>query len=163
MASALLKNFKRFFFSERLNDNASRTDTPVRSLVTIHELLYKLAKQIESHAAGAPYPHIAQVLHRVAAEKYAHAAKLQTIIETLGEKTKSPAAEPKSGKNHWHRLNQDLADQIAVDDLLLELELKVGENPEIAQIAKELRISQKLHHRVLSDLIAIADPQATQT
>lgn len=132
------------------------------SLVVVHELLSKLANQIESHAAAAPYPHIAQALRRVAAEKYANAAKLKTILETLGEKTRS-LAEPKPGKNHWDRLNQDLQDQMAVDDLLLELEIKTGANWEIAQILRDLRISEKSHQRVLSDLMAIADPQATQT
>jgi hypothetical protein len=153
----------RFFFPERPNDNYSRSDTPARSLIAAHELLSKLANQIESHAAGAPYPQVAQALHNVATEKYGSANKLKTIIETLGEKIRSLAGEPKPGKNHWDRLNQDLQDQIAVDDLLLKLELKAGENSETARIVKELRISQKSHQRVLSDLIAIADPQATQT
>jgi hypothetical protein len=153
----------RFLFPERPNNNYSRADMPARSLIAAHELLSKLANQIESHAAGAPYPQVAQALHNVATEKYASANKLKTIIETLGEKTRFLTGEPKPGKNHWDRLNQDLQDQIAVDDLLLKLELKAGENSETARIVKELRISQKSHQRVLSDLIAIADPQATQT
>jgi hypothetical protein len=163
MPSSLVEKFKRLFFPEGSSNTASRTDSPVRTLVVIHELLSRLANQIESHAVAAPYPHIAQVLHRVAAEKYAQAGKLKSIIEALGEKTRSPVAEPKSGKNHWERLNHDLHDQITVDDLLLELEIKAGENSGIAQIVQELGVSQKSHQRVLSDLIAIADPQATQT
>lgn len=163
MPSAISEFLNRFFFPERPNDNDSRADTPARSLVIAHELLSKLANQIESHAAGAPYPHIAQALHSIAREKYANAAKLKTIIETRGEKTRSLAGEPKPGKNHWDRLNLDLQDQVAVDDLLLTLELKAGDNSEIAQLVKELRIRQKSHRGVLSDLIAIADPQASQT
>ena len=163
MPSAISEFLNRFFFPERPNDNDSRADTPARSLVIAHELLSKLANQIESHAARAPYPHMAQALHRIAREKYASASKLKTVVETLGEKTRSSAGEPKPGKNHWHRLNQDLQDQIAVDDLLLKLELKAGENSDIAQMVKDLRINQKSHQHVLSDLIAIADPQATQT
>jgi hypothetical protein len=50
-----------------------------------------------------------------------------------------------------------------IDDFLLMLEVKAGDNSQIAQRIKELQTSQKKHRQVLSDLIAIADPQATQT
>jgi hypothetical protein len=163
MPNPLSEFLKSFFFPERSKDDDFRYDTPARSLVIAHELLEKLANQIELHAAGAPYPQVAQALHSVAREKYASAIKLNTIIETLGEKTRTPVAEPKAGKNHWDRLNLDLQDQITVDDFLLTLELKAGDNLEIAQIVKELQTSQKKHRLILSDLIAIADPQATQT
>ncbi len=163
MPTALSESLKRFFFPEQPNDGDFRIDTPARGLVITHELLHNLANQIESHAAGAPYPQVAQALHSVAREKFTSVTKLKTIIETLREKTRTPAAKPKAGKNHWDRLNLDLQDQIAVDDFLLTLELKAGDNLEITQIVKELQISQKKHRLVLSDLIAIADPQATQT
>ena len=163
MPTAISEALKRFFFPERPNDGDFRADTPAGSLVLTHELLNNLANQIESHAAGAPYPQVAQALHGVAREKYASAAKLKTIIETLGGETRTPAAESKAGKNHWNRLILDLQDQITVDDFLLTMELKAGDNLEIAQIVKELQTSQKKHRVVLSDLIAIADPQANQT
>src|SRR5918993_3823698 len=114
MPSAISEFFNRFFFPERPNDNYSGADTPARSLVNVHERLCKLANQIESHAAGAPYPHMAKALHSVAREKYASAVKVKTIIETLGEKTRSLVGESKPGKNHWDRLNLDLQDQVAV-------------------------------------------------
>ena len=163
MPTALSQSLKRLFFPERANDGDLRADTPAGSLVIAHELLHNLAKQIESHAARAPYPQVAQALQTVAREKHASATQLKVIIETLGGKTRTHAAEPKAGKNHWDRLNLDLHDQITVDDLLLMLELKAGDNSEIAQTVKELQTSQKKHRIVLSDLIAIADPQATQT
>ena len=163
MPTVISESLKRFFFPERPNDGSFRADTPARSLVIADELLHHLANQIESHAAGAPYPQVAQALHSMAREKYASLTKLKTIIETFGEKTRTPTAELKPGKNHWDRLNLDLQDQITVDDFLLTLELKAGDNVEIAQTVKELQTSQKKHRQVLSDLIAIADPQATQT
>ena len=163
MPSAISESLKQFFFPGRANDNYSRVETPAKALVLAHELISKLANQIESHAASAPYPHIAQTLLRVATQKYDSANKLNPIIASLGEKTRSLAGEPKPGKNHWERLNLDLHDQIALDDFVLTLELRAGETSEIAEIIKELRTSQKPHRQILSDLIAIADPQATQT
>ena len=154
---------KNFFFPDREKYNNSRIETPIESLALAHELLLKLANQIEVHAAGAPYPHIAQTLRRIATQKYDSAKKLQTIIESFGEKPESPRGEPRPGRNHWERLNLDLQDQIALDDFLFTLELKAGETPEIPQVVQDLRISQKSHRQILSDLIAIADPQATQT
>jgi hypothetical protein len=163
MLSAISESLKQFFFPGRANDSYSQLDTPAKALVVVHELLSKLANQIESHAAKAPYPQIAQTLHRIAMQKYDSANKLKTIIATLGEKTQTLAGEPKPGKNHWERLNQDLHDQITLDDFLLTLELRAGQTAEIAEIVKELRLVQKTHRQILSDLIAIADPQATQT
>jgi hypothetical protein len=154
---------KNFFFPDRENDNNSRTETPIEALTLAHELLLKLANQIEGHAAGAPYPHIAQTLRRIATQKYDNAKKLKTIIEGFGGQPESAGGELRPGKNHWERLNLDLQDQIALDDFLFTLELKAGETPEIPQVVRDLRISQKSHRQILSDLIAIADPQATQT
>ena len=163
MPSPISESLKQFFFPRRASDNYSQVDTPAKALVLAHELLSKLANQIESHATSAPYPQIAQTLHQIATQKYDSANKLKTIIATLGEKTRSLAGEPKPGKNHWERLNLDLGDQITLDDFLLTLELRAGQTAEIAEIVKELRTSQKPHRQILSDLIAIADPQATQT
>lgn len=163
MPSAISESLKKFFFPERANDNYSRVETPVEGLALAHELLLKLANQIEAHAAGAPYPHVAQALHRIATEKYDSANKLRTAIETLGGKPQSPAGEPRPGKNHWERLNLDLQDQIALDDFLFTLELKAGETSAIERIIRDLRSSHHSHRQILSDLIAIADPQATQT
>ena len=163
MPTSISESLKRFFFPERANDGDFLADTPAGNLVIAHELLYRLANQIDSHAAAAPYPQVAKTLHSVAGEKYASAVKLKMVIETLGGKTRIAAAEPKTGKNHWDRLNLDLQDQITVDDFLLRLALKAGDNLEIVQIVRELQTSHKKHRLILSDLIAIADPQATQT
>jgi hypothetical protein len=160
---AFSESMKNFFFPDRENYNNSRTETAIEGLALAHELLLKLANRIEVHADGAPYPHIAQTLRRIAMQKYDSAKKLRTIIESLGEKPKFPGREPRPGRNHWERLNLDLQDQIALDDFLFTLELKAGETPEVSQIVQDLRSSQKSHRQILSDLIAIADPQATQT
>ncbi|HEU4639672.1 MAG TPA: hypothetical protein VFS84_12510 [Candidatus Binatia bacterium] len=104
-----------------------------------------------------------QALHGIATQKFENAKELRILIEKLGEKPQVPAGEPKTGINHWDRLNLDLQDQIALDDFLFTLELKAGEAPKIAKVLGELRSSQRTHRRLLSDLIAIADPQANQT
>ena len=163
MPSTIFESIKNFFFPERSDNNYSRRDTPVEGLTRAYELVFKLANQIEAHAAAAPYPHIRQTLQRIAFQKFGSAKKLQVLLEKLGEKPRLPVGESKTGKNHWERLNLDLQDQIALDDFLFMAELKSGETPEIAKMIKELRSSQRSHRGILSDLVGIADPQATQT
>ena len=135
----------------------------MEGLTRAHGLIFKLANQIEAHAAAAPYPHIRQTLQEIASQKFDGAKKLHAQLEKLGKKPRLPLGEPKTGKNHWERLNLDLQDQIALDDFLFMVELKSGETPEIAKMIKELRSSQRSHRGILSDLVGIADPQATQT
>jgi hypothetical protein len=163
MPSTFFQSVKNFFFPGPSSLNYSRRETAVEGLVLAHELILKLAGQIEAHAAGAPYPHMTRALHGMATQKFDTAKKLRTVIEKLGDRARLPRGEPKIGKNHWQRLNLDLQDQIALDDLLFTLELKAGETLELAKMIKELRSSQRSHRKMLSDLIAIADPQATQT
>ena len=163
MPSTISNSLKNFFFPERSVYNHSRRETPVEGLVLAHELVLRLANQIEVHAGDSPYPHIRRKLHEIAIQKIDIAKKVRTVIEKFGEKPRLPKGDPKTGKNHWERLNVDLQDQIALDDLLFTLELKAAETPEIAKMVEELRSSQRSHRQILLDLVAIADPQATQT
>lgn len=159
MPSTIFETIKNFFFPERSEYNYSL----LGGLALAYERISTLARQIEAHAAGAPYPQMRQALHGIATQKFENAKELRILIEKLGEKPQVPAGEPKTGINHWDRLNLDLQDQIALDDFLFTLELKAGEAPKIAKVLGELRSSQRTHRRLLSDLIAIADPQANQT
>jgi hypothetical protein len=163
MPSTISESVKNFFFPGRSKFNFFRPETAVEALVVAHELILKLADQIEAHSAGAPYPHIMRRLRAIATEKLDSAKKLATVIEKLGGKPRSWAGEPKTAKNHWERLNLDFQDQIALDDLLFTLELKMAETSDIAKMIGELRSRQRSHRQILLDLIAIADPQATQT
>ena len=163
MPSTIAEFVKNFFFPGPSKLNHLRYETTVEGLVLAHDLILQLATQIEGHAAGAPYPHMKRTLQEIASQKSEGARKLKNLIERLGERPRLATGESKTGINHWERLNLDLQDQIAVDDLLFTLELRAGETPEIAKVIEELRSSQKPHRRILSDLIAIADPQATQT
>ncbi len=163
MPSSIAESVKNFFFPRRGKFNYSRPETAVEGLVLARELILKLADQIEAHAASAPYPHIMRTLRGIATEKLDSGKRLATVIEKLGGKPRLWAGEPKTGKNHWQRLNLDFQDQVALDDVLFTLELKVGETSDIAKMIGELRSRQRSHRKILSDLIAIADPQATQT
>ena len=163
MPSTIYESVKNFFFPERSDSNHRRFETSVERLALAYELISKLANQIEVHAASAPYPHIRHTLHGIATQKFDSAKKLETLLQKLGEKPRLPVGEPKTGQNHWERLNLDLQDQIVLDDFLFTLELKAGETPEITRVIQELRNGQRSHRQSLSDLIAIADPQANQT
>ena len=163
MPSTIAESIKNFFFPERSEYNYSSRDKPMEELAVACERISKLAKQIEAHAAGAPYPQIRRTLEDLAVQKFESAKNLRTLIEKLGEKPQVSTGEPKTGINHWERLNLDLQDQIALDDFIFALELKAGEIPEIATLLRELRTGQRPHRQILADLIAIADPQANQT
>ena len=163
MPSTIFETIKNFFFPERSEYNYSVRETPMEGLALAYERISRLASQIEAHAAGAPYSHIRQALRGIATQKFDNAKELRILIEKLGQKPQVPAGEPKAGINHWERLNLDLQDQITLDDFLFSLELEAGETPEIVKVLRELRSSQRTHRQVLSDLIAIADPQANQT
>ncbi|MEX0803046.1 MAG: hypothetical protein WD688_06985 [Candidatus Binatia bacterium] len=163
MSIQICKKLKNFFFPEPGHDNYARSAAPVDGLIGAYELISKLVSQIESHASRAPYPHVAQQLRRIAAEKHDSARKIKSIIENLGEQTTPIASEPAPGKNHWERLNFDLQNQMMLDNLLLRLESNAGEIPQLAEILRELKIGQKSHRRSLSNLLALADPQANQT
>ena len=159
MPTTTFETIKNFFFPEGSDYNYSL----LGGLALAYERISRLASQIEAHAAGAPYSHIRHARRGIATQKFDNAKELQILIKKLGQKPQVPAGEPKTGINHWERLNLDLQDQIALDDFLFTLELKAGETPEIAKGLRELRSSQRTHRRLLSDLIAIADPQANQT
>jgi len=163
MSIQICKKLKDFFFPDRGNDNYSRSAAPVDSLLGAYELISKLASQIESHAGRAPYPHVAQQLRRIAAEKHDSARRIKSMIEDLGEQMEPIASEPAPGKNHWERLNVDLQNQRMLDNFLLGLDSNAGEIPQLAEILQELKIDQKSHRRSLSNLLALADPQANQT
>ena len=104
MPSTISNSLKNFFFPERSVYNYSGRETPVEGLTLAHELVLRLANQIEVHAADAPYPHIRRKLHEIAIQKLDSAIKVRTVIEKLGEKPRLPKGEPKTGKNHWERL-----------------------------------------------------------
>jgi hypothetical protein len=162
MFGYLFKKIEELLLPERTNKDGVRE--PVDMLQLIYQRISQLAKQIGSHAQLAPYPQVADRLRQIAEDKQGMANRLKKIIESrhgsIAEETDSAA----SGKNHWQRLIRDLEDQNALDDLLFRYEFMLTrEVPEVTDFLQELKATHETHRRSLTQLIAVADPQATQT
>ena len=126
--------------------------------------LCSLAEQIYSHADRAPYPHVAQRLRQIAAEKRLSANLLRDKTLSLGERLEEKPPDIKSRRNHWERMVQDLSDQKALENRFLERAALLDEEaPELAELLRDLVVSQRSHKETLLGLITRADPQAEQT
>jgi hypothetical protein len=124
----------------------------------------RLASQLEAHAKLAPYPNVAFRLEQLAAAKRKTAGSLREKISGLGERVEDPPFEPRSAKNHWERLAQDIADQKSIEIELQESAWLLAEQaPQVSEFLGELAGSEVQHTRVLQDLLVRADPQATQS
>ena len=164
MLHYLFKKVEQLLLPER-QTNGTRYLEPGDALRLIYIQILQLAGQIESHAELAPYPQVAAHLRRIAGEKQEIAQRLKQAIEVLpGSVPEENLQPPATGKNHWQRLVRDLEDQRRLDDLLSRYELRISrEFPQVSDILRELKTVDEAHRRLLGQLIAVADPQATQT
>jgi hypothetical protein len=160
----MCKKLEAFFLPERSADDGARHLEPVAVLQLAHQRILQLANQIESHAELAPYPHVAERLRQIVDEKRDSANRLKEIIEDLHGSIREGSQLPAIGKNHWQRLIRDLEDQRALDDLLSRHGFTlIRQLPEVAVFLRELERMHEAHTRSLTQLIALADPQANQT
>lgn len=164
MLSYFFKKLEELLLPERMTENGARYREPVDVLQLIHQRISQLAQQIESHAALAPYPQVAERLRLIASEKRAIGNRLKEIIENVHGSITEVSQPSATGKNHWQRLIRDLEDQKALDDLLFRYESTLTRQvPESAGFLRELKTILEMHRRSLTQLMAVADPQATQT
>src|SRR5262245_17104654 len=164
MVALLCKKLEAFLLPERGADDGTRHLEPVDVLQLVHQRILQLAKQIESHAELAPYPQVAERLRQIADEKRDSGDRLKEIIESLHGSIREGSQLYATGKNHWQRLIRDLEDQRALDDLLSRYEFTLTrEVPGVAAFLRELERMHEAHARSLTQLIAVADPQANQT
>ncbi len=134
------------------------------TLMNDYHLLRRLARQIDAHAASAPYPYISKRLKRIALEKEQEARLLKERIVQLGGQPEEVEPGLRSGKNHWARMVQDSEDEKELEDQFLDDALRLGsEAPEIAELLRQLVSSKAFHRDDLQDLVAKADPQASQS
>jgi hypothetical protein len=162
MPRYLLKKLGELLLPERMSDN--RNLEPLDILRLIYQENARLAEQIESHAELAPYPQVAQRLRRIADEKRDVGERLRKIVEDLHGSISVAGKRPATGKNHWQRLIRDLEDQRAFDDLLGRYESEnIPQIPGGNKLLDEIKRMQDQHRQSLIRLIAVADPQASQT
>jgi len=137
---------------------------PADALTSGYRDLRRLTEQIKAHAERAPYPHVAERLRRIASEKQRAVGVLKERILAMGYDFEEPHTAPKSGKNHWERMVQDLKDQKSLEAFLLErATLLADDAPEIGDLLSRIAADQGAHRDILLDLVARADPQAEQT
>jgi len=164
MARKFLSTLRNALLAEIENDADPDMTASVDLLVAVHQRLAKLAAQIRSHAGNAPYSQIAAELHRIATEKQSDADELKKRVINYGGRTRDPTTSSASGKNHWERMVLDLGDQKSLEDFLQQQQARFASaEPEIIQILTGLEARQVSHRKALAKLVAIADPQATQT
>ena len=164
MARKFLSTLRNVLLGEIGNDVDLDITSSIDVLVSVHQRVSKLAAQIRSHADNAPYPQIADELRRMAAEKQEDADELKKRMEIHGARTRQQTNLSVSGKNHWERMTGDLRDQKSLDDFLQQQEARLAaEEPEIAHLMAQLQARQVQHRKTLTTLVAVADPQATQT
>jgi hypothetical protein len=164
MPRFLLKKLGQLLLPERTGDNRTREVEPFEALLLVYQRNAQLAEQIESHAELAPYPQVAEQLRQIAAEKRAVGDRLRKIIEDSHGSIKEPAQPQAIGKNHWQRLICDLEDQRKLDDIVGRYEFTLI--PQISggsEFLDELKPIHDRHRQSLTRLIALADPQASQT
>jgi hypothetical protein len=164
MAGRLLKIIGELLLPEKYGNDQTLPKEPLESLISIYNQLVQLAAQIDSHAEVAPYPHIAKRLRNIALEKREHAERLRNVIESRRAWVQEPTHAIVAGKNHWERIGRDLTGQKAFENFLARSEPRLSaEYPEIAEFLLKLRNVQVAHREALVELLALADPQATQT
>ena len=160
MIQELLKKLRAKLKVGSTENGRSKPVDPSAALRINYRDLLRLAKQIESHAERAPYPHMAEILRQIAREKKASANALEEEIPALQE-TEVPHLAIRAGKNHWERMVQDLEDQkVFEENFLQQADLMAEEQPEISHLLREIVSMQAPHKEKLLDLIARADPQA---
>jgi hypothetical protein len=160
----LFEKLGKFLLPESRSGDGARNLEPVDVLQLMYQRTTRLADQIESHAELSPYPQVAERLNRIASEKRDLANRLKGIINSINGTLRERARIPAHGKNHWQRLILDLEDQRALDDLLARYEFTlVRQVPGAADFVGHMQKIHDVHRRSLTQLIAVADPQATQT
>ena len=160
----LVKKMAAVFSTAEPQNGKARSAGPAEALRESYRRLYNLAEQIDLHAEKAPYPHVAQRLRQIAAEKRSSANLLRDKILSLGEELGETPPDIKSGKNHWQRMVRDLNDQKALEtDFSERAALLAEQAPELAELLGNIIAAQRPHKEMLLDLVARADPQAEQT
>jgi hypothetical protein len=165
MSASFWQKLGALLLPERYTDQQTTPfREPVDALLFGYEQLLRLATQFDMHADLAPYPYVAANLRKMATENRDAAERFRTVLEQQRRWISTPPTVQARGKNHWERLQHDLADQKLFDNYLAINEAHLGaQYPDFTEFLSGLRLKQSEHRKIMTDLIAVADPQATQT
>src|SRR5436190_13555162 len=95
--AGILNRIEGLFKRRRTANGGGESDDPLDILKDSHHDISRLAAQISSHAARAPYPGVAERLRRIAAEKQSSADLLRAKILTAHRTLDETALDLKSG------------------------------------------------------------------
>lgn len=123
----------------------------------------RLARQLESHAELAPYPHVAERLQRLLDAEERNARTVAERLAALGRHPRPNGIEHvRGGRNSWERLVATLEDYRALERRFTSLYVRWDdEHPEDAALVRSLRDLAAAHRETIADLIARSDPHAT--
>jgi len=132
-------------------------------LQSLHAEYRRLVRQLESHAEAAPYPQITERLQTILRDEDRSAQAIAERLDALGRHLRDEdAGAIKSGHNSWARLVVLLEDYRALLRRLSALWVQWDdEHPEDAKLVRDLRDSAIEHREAIVDLVARADPHAS--
>ena len=131
-------------------------------LQSLHAEYRRLARQLESHAEAAPYPHIGERLQEILQSEDDNARTVAERLVVLGRHLREDGVgDIRGGRNSWARLVVMLEDYRALLRRLSGLWVRWDdEHPEDAALIRGLRDSAVSHRETIVDLVARSDPHA---
>jgi hypothetical protein len=151
--------WQRLIGSDLADESNTRSLLP--ELLESYREEVRLARQMREHAELAPHQAGAQGLRMVAEEQDRLVQLLGDKIIALGGETNAPAGPSKGGKNHWARVVQDLADNVALGRHYNERAIYYDPAfPEVAELFRTLEQGKNRISALLRDLAVRADPHA---
>jgi len=141
---------------------ASEHERVTGELQSLHAEYRRLARQLESYAAVAPYPHIGERLQEILQDEDRNARVVSERLTALGRHLREEeVGEIRGGRNSWERLVFLLEDHRSLLRRLSALWVRWDdEYPEDAALVRGLRDSAVEHRELIVDLVARSDPHA---
>jgi len=140
----------------------SQADRVAEELQGLQAEYRRLARQLESHAEIAPYPHIGDQLQQILQAEERNARTLAERLAVLGRHPKENGSDQiRGGRNSWERLVVTLEDYRSLLRRLSALWVRWDdEHPVDAALVRSLRDSAAEHREAIVDLVARSDPHA---
>lgn len=134
----------------------------VPELVSHHRAESGLVRQLRAHAELSPHQAGKEQLRAAADEQHAIARRIsEKVAELGGECGEEENVTPKTGRNHWDRVVQDLEESQALTQRYNEQAIYWDPDlPDATQFFLALERDKKRLNALLRDIALRADPHA---
>lgn len=134
----------------------------VPELVSHHRAESGLVRQLRAHAELSPHQAGKEQLRAAADEQHAIAQRIsEKVAELGGECSEEENVTPKTGRNHWDRVVQDLEESQALTQRYNEQAIYWDPDlPDATQFFLALERDKKRLNALLRDIALRADPHA---